>query len=94
MRRANSTCVSPRRRRTPAGEPPHVAHRLGVVVARLAGDVLLAGRIQHLVIDPPPGKALRAVRINRQPCFCSYSRTSLRLAFRAEMMRIVEHRMV
>ena len=47
-----------------AGKASHVAHRLGVVVARLAGDVLLAGGIQHLMVDPPARNALRVVRIN------------------------------
>ena len=52
-----------------ASEPAHVAHRLGIVVARVAGDVLLASRIQHVVVDAPDDRnARRAVGINRQSC--------------------------
>ena len=78
----------------PAGEVPHVAHGLGGVVARLAGDVLLAGRIQHLMVDPSARKALRGCPDQSSTVFRSYARTSLRLALRAEIMRIVEPRIV
>ena len=93
MRRANSTWVSPRTPAHPAGEAAHVAHRLGVVVARLAGNVLLAGRIQHLMVDPPRGEGPAGCPDQSSTVFRSYSRTSLAvgLAGRNDAYRRAPH---